>query len=38
MKNEVIALDTIVVDPNYDENETKKKMQIVMVRCKIIKI
>ncbi|VYS72589.1 Uncharacterised protein [Campylobacter ureolyticus] len=30
MKNEVIHLDTIVVRPDYDDNETKK-MQIVII-------
>lgn len=30
MKNEVIHLYTIVVRPDYDDNETKK-MQIVII-------
>lgn len=30
MKNEVINLYTIVVRPDYDDNETKK-MQIVII-------
>lgn len=37
MKNEVIHLDTIVVRPDYDDNETKK-MQIVITQYKIINI
>lgn len=37
MKNEIIRLDTIVVHPDYDDNETKK-MQIVITQHKIINI